>query len=75
VVGNAPGGVLTSADRILVEAVARLLTRFRTDWLKGAELAILLQCLVRLGWTPADRSKIVVAEQQDEKSPYAEFLQ
>lgn len=74
VVRNAPAGVLTSADRILVEMVARLLARFRTEWLKGSELALMLQCLVRLGWTPADRSKVVASDDKGPENEFAEFM-
>jgi len=73
VVGNAPAGVLTSAERILVEIVARLLARMRADWLTGAELAQLTQSLARLGWTPADRSRVQAAKADEPEDPFAEF--
>lgn len=75
VVGNAPAGVLTSADRPLVEIVARLMARFREDWLKGSEFAILLQCLVRLGWTPSDRSKVAAPADDKPEGEFSDFLQ
>jgi len=73
VVGNSAANVLTSADRVLVEMVARLLARSRVEWLKGAEWALMLQCLVRLGWTPADRSKVAAIGQDDAPDEFAEF--
>jgi hypothetical protein len=36
--GNAPVGILTSADRLLLEVAARLLAKFRAGWMTVAEL-------------------------------------
>lgn len=55
---NAPAGVLTSGDRLQVELVARLLARFRADWLSGQEMAQLTGGLARMGMTPADRKRV-----------------
>lgn len=60
-VRNAPGGVLTAADRWLVEIAARLMARLRAEGvggLRGAELSQLTTALGKLGWTPADRSRV-----------------
>lgn len=70
-VGNAPDNVLTSNDRMQVEIVARLMAKFRGDWLTGAELASLRNALTELGATPASRSKITaVGEQEQSESPW-----
>jgi hypothetical protein len=73
-VGNAPAGVLTAGDRILVEIVARLLAKFREDWLTGAEFGQLGQALGKLGWTPADRSRVSAVKEEPKADPFAEFL-
>ena len=62
-----PPGVLTSADRILVEITARLLRRFRTPFkqqnaetppLTAVEIGHLRACLGSMGLTPADRGRV-----------------
>lgn len=73
-VGNAPPNVLTSADRPTLELLSRLMAKFRADWLSGAEMAIMRNCLTDLGWTPASRSKIVPVKSDEPASPFAEFL-
>jgi hypothetical protein len=74
IVGNCAGGVLTSADRIIVEMAARLVSRFRADWLTGAEMSTLKSCLTELGWTPASRSKVAAPKKDDVPSEFAEFM-
>jgi phage terminase small subunit len=55
-----PAGVLTIADRILVEITVKLIARLRdpNERLKAAETNQIIACLARMGLTPADRSKI-----------------
>jgi hypothetical protein len=72
-VGNAPAGVLTSADRFIVEIAARLIAKFRTEWLTGPEMAQLTRALARMGWTPADRSRVSAAPERQEPSVWDEF--
>ena len=72
-ISNAPSGILTSENRWLVEIAARLMARMREDWLTGAELSQLTQCLGRLGWTPVDRSKVPAAKDEVKEDPFAEF--
>lgn len=57
-VASAPANVLTSFDAYNVEIVARLMAKFRADWLTGAEFGLLKNALTELGATPASRSKI-----------------
>ena len=71
IVGNAPDRVLTAGDRLTVEMVARLVAKFRADWLTGAEFGTLKSCLTELGWTPASRSKITTLPEDD--APAGEF--
>ena len=61
-VGNAPEGVLTSGDRIALEALARLHAKSRREGLTDAELGHLRGFLSELGATPASRSRVLPAE-------------
>ena len=74
-IANAPAGVLTSGDRWLVEVASRLMAKFRSDWLSGAEMAQLTQALGKMGWTPADRSRVSAAEKEPETDEMSEFMQ
>jgi len=56
-----PPGVLTVADRWLVEIAARLMAKMRgPKGLRPGERTQLIQCLSKMGLTPADRSKVGV---------------
>ena len=68
-VANAPAGVLTGADRAVMELLVRLMARFRADWLTGAEFGILKGCLTELGWTPAARSKVIAGATPEAPGP------
>ncbi len=74
VVGNAPGGVLTSTDRPIIEMLVRIMAKSRVEWPKTSEWAVMLQCLVRLGWTPSDRSKVQAVEEKKPDDEFSEFL-
>ena len=71
---NAAAGVLTGAERYVVELMARLVARFRADWLTGAEMSQLTWCCSHLGMTAADRSKVLGDESEPESSPFNEFM-
>ncbi len=58
---DTPAGVLTSADRWILEMAARLVARSRREGLTGAELGHLRACLGELGATPASRSRVLPA--------------
>lgn len=60
-----PSGVLTIADRAVMEIICRLFARMRADGigergLMVGEVALLERCLSKLGMNPSDRSKIAV---------------
>lgn len=57
----APAGVLTHADRLIVEVAAVLLARFRRagELMPIAEITRLQSILGELGLTPSARSKVV----------------
>jgi hypothetical protein len=79
--GVCPAGVLTNADRWLVELACQLMLKFRTVGLipkvgmTGAELCQLITCLSRMGMTPADRSRVGVQseKQQQPADPWEEL--
>jgi len=70
---NVAAGVLTSAERYVMELLSRLVARFRADWLTGTEMSQMTWCCSHLGMTPADRSKVVGDVPDGEPSPFDEF--
>ena len=71
---NAIEGVLTDTDRIIIEIIARLLSKLRTEGkLTVGEMGHLIGCLARIGFTPSDRAKISVKKTKTEKSPWEKF--
>jgi hypothetical protein len=68
-------GVLTNADRWLVELACRLMARLRDPGthLSTGESNQLLLCLTRMGMTPADRNRIHVDPAKTE-DPMEQFL-
>jgi hypothetical protein len=75
----APPRVLTNADRWLVELACSLMARKRKDGIGGraglnnGELAMLAQCLSKMGMTPSDRSKVGVPPEKPKDNPFATF--
>jgi hypothetical protein len=67
-VANMPAGVLTSADRWVVERLCVLMAKARREGIVAAELGHLRGYLVELGATPASRSRIT-APPADDKAP------
>ena len=61
-----PAGVLTNADRWLVELTCRTRQQVRKGTALAAERNLLLSCLSRMGLTPANRSKIAVPQEKQE---------
>ena len=61
-------GVLTGADRTVMEMGARLLAESRDNWLdfSAAKIGHLVGILARLGMSPADRQKLGTADGGDE---------
>lgn len=74
-----PPGVLKNADRWVVEIACKLMAKVREDGIGGkrgasvGELSQLNNCLIRLGMTPADRSKIKVDPDKEESNPFEEL--
>jgi len=67
IVGNAPLGVLTCADRIYVEIAARLLVEMREDFagMMTSRLALLTTMLGKMGMNPSDRAKLSIPAQPE----------
>ncbi len=67
-------GVLTSADRFIMEVASSLLSEFRVKpgEFVAAKYTHLIGCLARLGLTPADRQKLGT-EKTPEGNQFDEF--
>lgn len=63
---------LSRADRVVVEVAARLRAEMQLPDFPMAGYAQLRMCLSSMGGTPADRSKIVAPE-QEEDDPLAKY--
>jgi hypothetical protein len=70
---NIPPGVATNADRHTFEMLVCLMVGFRHRRLNGAELSQLTALSGRFGMTPADRSKVKVAN-DNAQDPLEAFL-
>ena len=71
---NAPDGVLTSADRVILALACQLEAKARTRTISDAQRNQLIKCLSLFGFTPADRSRITAVETKDEIDPFAKFI-
>jgi hypothetical protein len=69
------GHWLTGADRFLFEIAVRLMAMHRTGCLGDKNITKLIQALVRLGFSPTERSKIKAPGSEAEKpvDPFAGF--
>lgn len=65
VIAMIPAGVLTGADRILVELTCTLISGLRLSTSQKGDKALLKNCLASLGMTPAERSKISIPKQTE----------
>jgi phage terminase small subunit len=71
---NAPQGVLTSADRVILGLACQLEGKARTRTISDAQRNQLIKILSLFGWTPADRSRITAVETKDETDLFAKFV-
>src|SRR5690606_38282335 len=71
----AAAGVLTAAERPLLELTCRLMAEMRTNFaqMPSARITALISCLARLGLTPADRQKVGMPKGEKERDPFADF--
>ena len=67
-------GVLTGADRVLLEITSTLLSEFRRDpsEFQVGKYGQLIGCLARLGMSPSDRQKLGTEKAKD-SNPFDEF--
>lgn len=74
-----PARVLTNADRIQCEIIARLWAQMIEDGIGGkyglsnGQLAALNVGLSKLGLTPADRSKVTMVPEKPTENEFSEF--
>jgi len=66
IVSITPAGVLTRADRLIVEMICITMKRVRSGHALLGEMRLLMTGLGKLGLTPADRSKVSIAKEEDE---------
>ncbi len=80
IVSHAPAGVLTRADRIAVEMLADLLTRYRASMapdgekFTSADRRDLMALLARFGMTAADRSRVAAPKEREEQGDLFDLL-
>jgi hypothetical protein len=68
----APAGVLMDSDAWTVEIASRVMAKLReTGDLPSAQWGVLISAMAKMGLSPADRSKVIVAkgdgEDEDQK--------
>jgi hypothetical protein len=68
-----PAGVLTNADRMLVEISVRLISKMRSGRATAGETSLLQSCLSRMGLTPADRSRVSTSVSDKPRNAFAEL--
>ena len=75
IVKGAPIGVLTSADRQIVEVLSRLIAECRENFIvfPVQKLARIESMLGKLGMTPADRSKVSGKKQDGNRNAFADL--
>lgn len=61
-------GVLTGADRYIMEIVSNLLAEYRSNPVEfqSTKYGHMISCFARLGMSPADRQKVGVEKKEDE---------
>jgi hypothetical protein len=66
-VGMAPDGVLMDSDAWTVEIASRVMAKLREGGdLPSAQWGVLVSSLAKMGLSPADRSKVIVAKGDSE---------
>lgn len=74
IVSRAPDGLLTTMDFFVVEMAAVELTNYRKDLSNASQARLLANLWSKLGYNPADRSKVVIP-QKPKESRWARFSQ
>lgn len=76
IVAAVPGGLLTRLDRFLLKTTCRLIAyvdKTPIQELPTGKFNLMVQCLARLGFTPADRAKLGMNEPPAEPNEFAQF--
>jgi hypothetical protein len=70
VVAACAKGVLTGADRIIVEVASNLLSEYRLDppGFQVGKYTVMISCFARLGMSPSDRTTLRVEKPRDTRS-------
>jgi hypothetical protein len=73
IIAEAPPGVLTGADRLVVEIAAVMTAKVRRGEATAGEAGLMLRALTECGMTPASRSKVSAAtpEKPADSTPWA----
>jgi phage terminase small subunit len=76
IVASTQEGWLKRSDRIAVEACVRLTEQLRAGTISNQGMSVLSTLLAKLGFTPADRSKVQVSPQKlkEDANPFAKLL-
>ena len=72
---QSPPGVLTNAERLILEVLCRLTLKLREGTISTGETSQLINCISRLGMSPTDRVRIqlvpTVAKPTEQESVFA----
>lgn len=64
---------LTSADAMMVEIAANLMSQQRSGQIDNPARSLLVSTLIKLGFGPTERAKMKVIPEKDAPSPFDEF--
>ncbi|MBR0993798.1 hypothetical protein JQ580_24030 [Bradyrhizobium japonicum] len=65
---------LTSADGMMVEIAANLMSQQRAGQIDNPARTLLVSTLIKLGFGPTERAKMKVMPKREEANPFAEFV-
>ncbi|WP_445216201.1 hypothetical protein ACKWRH_28330 [Bradyrhizobium sp. Pa8] len=71
---QAEGFWLTSADAMMVEIAANLMSQQRSGQIDNPARALLVSTLIKLGFGPTERARMKVIPQKEEANPFNEFV-
>lgn len=76
ILDNCLPGVMTGAERFVVEIAATLLSQFRKkpDKFPSAKYTQMVGVFARLGMSPADRQKIQLPRNPKDEDPFEKFM-
>lgn len=71
---KAEGFWLTSADAMMVEIAANLMTKQRSGAIDNPARTLLVSTLIKLGFGPTERAKMKVIPEKEGPNPFDQFL-